>query len=192
MKVCWSAPMVAVELPSGVTWARRRAPPWGSESFLSGAITVSTPATATTWSALAIGGRAPGARTSTVTLPSVVDWPSETVTVTILRPGSEPASWKLSRPSGRTLTWSRGSLLVAPTTYRSSPSGSIQSVRMFWLTILPDCTTRVVLRLGFCRGAEFSPGGMMLRVTSAEAERPRPSSTVYLNVSEPVLSSAGR
>jgi hypothetical protein len=47
---------------------------------------------------------------------------------------------------------------------------------------------RVVFRFGFCRGAEFSPGGTMLSVMSEVAVRPRPSSTVYLKVSEPDLS----
>jgi hypothetical protein len=59
---------------------------------------------------------------------------------------------------------------------------------MFWLTILPAWTISVVFRLGFCRGAEFSPGGMILSVMSEEAVRPRPSSTLYLKVSDPVLS----
>ena len=61
-------------------------------------------------------------------------------------------------------------------------------MRMFCVTAFPAWTTNVVLRFGFCCGAEFSPGGMTLRVTSEEADRPLPSSTVYLKASEPVLS----
>src|SRR4029453_10407680 len=84
--------------PAASTWATRRAPPLGSTSFFSGAITRSWPTTAVTWSALTTGARAPGGWTLMTTRPVVVARPSQTVTVTFFLPGAAPESWYVSNP----------------------------------------------------------------------------------------------
>ena len=70
----------------------------------------------------------------------------------------------MSRPSRRTLTWSCSLSALASIRTRSSPSGSVQSVRMFWLTVLPCSTSMVV-------GSPRLNSGRLVFVRADDVER---------------------